>query len=157
LATRADQEDEDFGKRTGSIVPGNPASMDERSLVQYAESRVPPEIMTTISVTGGQLLPDEICEELYVVLREAIRNAALHAKANKLEVSVTIAGGEAQAMVRDDGKGFDVAERLAAATGIGLSSMRERLELLGGTLAIDSQPGHGTVISMFIPLPESET
>jgi signal transduction histidine kinase len=127
----------------------------ERSLAQYIESRVPPQIETTLSVTGDEQIPDEVGEELYVVLREAIRNAVLHAQARTLDVTVIVKDGEIHSTVRDDGKGFDVSEGLVTQTGIGLSSMRERLELLDGTLMINSQPGAGTVISMLVANPGS--
>ncbi|MEV5717660.1 histidine kinase [Amycolatopsis mediterranei] len=121
-----------------------------KALDDYVATRVPPCIRTTVSVTGDEYLPDEVCEELYVVLREAIRNAVLHSGAKTLEVSVTVAGAEAHATVRDDGRGFDLAAALAARSGVGLSSMRERLELLGGTFSISATPDVGTEISIVI-------
>lgn len=51
--------------------------------------------------------------------------------------------------VRDDGKGFDVAERVGK--GFGLAGMHERVEALGGSLSIDSKPGEGTEVSATLP------
>jgi signal transduction histidine kinase len=56
--------------------------------------------------------------------------------------------------VEDDGEGFDV-EAVARATpswGVGLRSMRERAEMLGGTLRVDSEPGEGTRLEIRVPL-----
>lgn len=122
----------------------------EKALSDYVASRVPPGVKATISVTGGERLPDEVCDELYVVLREAIRNAVRHAQARRLEVAVEVDGDVVHATVRDDGRGFDVAAAAGSPAGIGLSSMRERLELLDGTFAITSTPGAGTTISILV-------
>ncbi len=51
----------------------------------------------------------------------------------------------------DDGRGFDVAETLLSRDGYGLHTMRERMELVGGTLTIDSSPGHGTRVIALLP------
>ncbi|MEU5259621.1 sensor histidine kinase [Amycolatopsis sp. NPDC021455] len=121
-----------------------------KALDDYVATRVPPDIHTTVSVTGDEHLPDEVCEELYIVLREAIRNVVLHAGARTLEVTVTVADAAVRATVRDDGRGFDLAAALAARSGVGLSSMRERLELLGGTFTITAVPDSGTTISIAV-------
>jgi signal transduction histidine kinase len=122
----------------------------ERALADYLTWRVPPEIRTKLSVADDLDPPNEVCEELYFVLREAIRNTVVHAEAQHLEVVVALAGGDIHAMVRDDGRGFDVDAVSASLAGVGLSSMRERLELLAGTLEISSLPGRGTTISIRI-------
>jgi signal transduction histidine kinase len=125
----------------------------EKALARYLNSSVSSGIGVTMSVSGAGHLPDEMCEELYFVLREAVRNAVLHAHPSALEVTVSVQDGEIRAAVHDDGTGFDVARSLAA--GIGLASMRERVELLGGTLAITSTPARGTTVSLRITHPES--
>ncbi|HEY0452989.1 sensor histidine kinase [Actinophytocola sp.] len=125
----------------------------ERALADYLTWRVPPEIRTKLSVADDIDAPNQACEELYFVLREAIRNAVVHAEAQQLEVLVALADGDIHATVRDDGRGFDVDAVAASAAGVGLSSMRERLELLAGTLEIISVPGKGTTISIRIAHP----
>jgi signal transduction histidine kinase len=129
----------------------------EKVLSDYIASRVPLDIRTTISVTGAEHIPDEVCEELYVVLREAIRNVVLHARPRTLEVIVVAAGGEIHATVRDDGQGFDSDAALAARDGVGLSSMRERVELLDGTLTIEPVITVGTTVSIVIAQQESHS
>ena len=54
-------------------------------------------------------------------------------------------------VIEDDGHGFDVAATLLGGDGFGLHTMRERMELVGGTLTIDSAPGHGTRIIAMMP------
>ncbi|MEV7094832.1 sensor histidine kinase [Amycolatopsis sp. NPDC051045] len=121
-----------------------------KALDDYVATRVPDGIRTTVSVTGDEHLPDEVCEELYLVLREAVRNVVLHSGAHTLEVTVEVADAQVRATVRDDGRGFDLAAALAARSGVGLSSMRERLELLGGTFTITAVPDAGTTISIVV-------
>lgn len=78
---------------------------------------------------------------------EALTNAARHAGAARITVSVTVEAGHLVLRVCDDGSGL-VAAR---AGGVGLSSMRERAEAVGGTLHLDATPGRGTVLRAVLP------
>ncbi len=99
-------------------------------------------------------LPPAIETALYRVIQEALTNATRHARAKSITVEVREDGPIILAVVRDDGKGFDVDAALArrGEPGLGLISMRERVEALGGEFAIGSVPGKGTKISVTIPL-----
>jgi signal transduction histidine kinase len=66
-----------------------------------------------------------------------------------------VTDGEIRAAVDDDGKGFDAAGRSIRGLGSGLSSMRDRVRLLGGTLDVVSAPGKGTTISLCIERPQA--
>lgn len=105
-----------------------------------------------VSVTGDESwVPPWIAEELLLIIREAQRNAVRHARAKLITVEVHVAPGEVRGAVEDDGAGFD--PRTATPRGhSGLLSMRERVELLGGSVAVESQPGCGTRILVFVPL-----
>ena len=105
-----------------------------------------------ITVTGDESrLRPGIAEELFLIVREAQRNALRHARARHITVTVHVAPGEVRGAVEDDGVGFD--PRITAPRGhSGLLSMRERAELLGGSVAVESQPGRGTRILVFVPL-----
>ena len=75
-------------------------------------------------------------------LEEALTNVLKHAAASRLEVGVRAEAEEGMSLwVRDNGRGFDVDEVLAAGTGVGMSSMRMRIERMGGQLQIESRPG----------------
>jgi two-component system sensor histidine kinase DesK len=94
-----------------------------------------------------QVLPGNVETCLALVLREAVTNIQRHARANRVEITV-ITGTERVVMrVRDDGRG-GVNER-----GNGLTGMRERIEAIGGTLAIESPRGRGTRIEVSLPMP----
>jgi signal transduction histidine kinase len=85
------------------------------------------------------------------LVQEALRNVDRHAKAHAVSVTLRNRDGGLQLGVRDDGVGFEAA-RQQATPHLGLASMRERVELLGGELDIDSAPGHGTTIVAWVPL-----
>jgi signal transduction histidine kinase len=96
-------------------------------------------------------VPPDVMLCLYRLAQEALRNALKHSGAD--EVLVHLQGGQDLVMMRiqDNGVGFDPG---ALHKGLGLISMSERVQILGGRLNIQSQPGHGTTISAWIPLNE---
>ena len=115
----------------------------------------------------GERLPTAMETALYRVAQEAIANVRKHA-GEDARVRVTLRRGDESVSlrVRDWGQGFSVDDtgkyqvRRRAQPGerVGLSSMRERISLLGGSFAINSEPGLGTEVSAEIPLtPESDT
>lgn len=86
---------------------------------------------------------------LYRVAQEALANVAKHADAGQAMVSLSVQDGLARLAVRDDGAGFDVARTLRG-LGLhhfGLSSMRERVEMAGGSFEVQSNPGQGTTVT----------
>jgi len=96
-------------------------------------------------------IPDAISLCLFRVLQEALQNAAKHSGATHLEVSLVVASNEIVLTVHDEGRGFDLNEALQE-TGLGLTSMKERLKLVDGCLAIDSRLQGGTTIRAHVPL-----
>jgi signal transduction histidine kinase len=124
----------------------------ETALRDYLSLHVPAGIEVSASVTGDiAAVADEVSDELYIVLREAIRNAVLHSAACSIRVSVRVGEDRVYATVEDDGHGFDVDRQLDSRVGIGLLSMRERVELLAGELTVTSTGGLGTTVSVVIP------
>lgn len=111
-------------------------------------------------------LPAHVETAVYRIAQEALQNVAKHARAKSAFVRLLSRRDTITLEVEDDGKGFapgDVAERPVppaghrgraghrAATGYGLAGMRERAELLGGSLELQSCPGHGTVLRLRFP------
>jgi signal transduction histidine kinase len=88
---------------------------------------------------------------MYRILQEALTNVARHARARAVGVELKYEGAVLELVVRDDGAGFDAAAALHEASGLGLHGMRERVALLGGSVEIESKPGHGTRIHARIP------
>ena len=88
--------------------------------------------------------------ELLRIIHEAPTNVRRHSGAESVLVSLRGEGGYLIAEISDDGRGFE----LATASGVGLSSMRERAAALGGELEIESEAGQGTTVHLRVPLPE---
>lgn len=82
---------------------------------------------------------------LHRVLREALTNVHKHARASQVEITLYEAGDVIYLEVRDDGVGFDPAQRREG--GLGLDGMHERLRLLGSTLRVSSRPGGPTTVA----------
>ena len=93
--------------------------------------------------------PELVETVAFRVIQEALENVRRHAQARRVFLRVEEEEGWLLGEVRDDGKGFDP-ERTTP--GLGLSGMREWVELLGGKLSVESQPGQGTRILFRLPL-----
>lgn len=87
------------------------------------------------------------------MLQEALTNALKHAHARNVRVGLGYEEEVVILSVVDDGQGLDVPDSaaLSQAKGIGILGMRERLELLGGSLEIQSSPGEGTHLKAYVP------
>ena len=91
---------------------------------------------------------------LYRIVQEALQNAHKYARGASVAVRLGRHGGELQLSIRDDGPGFDPREvaRRAGKSNWGLTSMRERAELIGARFSVASSPGHGTEVTVVLPL-----
>jgi PAS domain S-box-containing protein len=96
-------------------------------------------------------LPAEVETAVYRLVQEALSNVAKHSRAARVSVSAAAAGGRVSVAVEDDGVGFDPAA--GGAGRLGLVGMRERAELAGGDLVVESEPGAGTTVLARFPLP----
>ena len=96
-------------------------------------------------------LPPEISLCLYRVLQEALQNVLKHSVSRRAHVSLSGHVNTISLTVKDSGTGFDPHEAMRG-PGLGLTSMKERLKVVGGQLSIHSQPGHGTTIHAVAPL-----
>jgi len=97
-------------------------------------------------------LPAEMQHQLVRIVREAVHNAVRHAAAARIEVRVDSGPGGTRVEIRDDGQGFDVASRGRVRGQYGLRGMEERAARIGGRLAVESRPGQGTVVRLFLPV-----
>jgi signal transduction histidine kinase len=90
---------------------------------------------------------------LFRVAQESLTNVARHAQASTVNMVISELPDAVRMEVNDDGKSFDVLHTLASKTNrrLGLLGMRERVEMVGGTLAIESSPGQGTSVRVEIP------
>lgn len=96
-------------------------------------------------------------EALYRIAQEALNNVIKHARARCVELNLSVEGESIQLKVADDGVGFAPASPVspvslgAARVGLGLTTMRERAEALGGTVQLAATPGSGTTVTATIP------
>jgi PAS domain S-box-containing protein len=95
-------------------------------------------------------MPPVIAYSLYRIAQEALHNISKYAKAGDVDLTLARTGQTIEFSITDSGVGFDTSARNS---GLGLHSMRERVELLDGTFVITSAPGRGTQIVASIPLP----
>jgi signal transduction histidine kinase len=103
----------------------------------------------------GERLPAPVETVVFRVVQEALNNVAKHALASHVSVSLQRRGGQLAGSIEDNGVGFETSDTAALTAGRthwGLVSMRERIEALGGTLAIESRAGEGTSILLRVPL-----
>lgn len=99
-----------------------------------------------------QGLPPAIETSCYRLVQEALTNITRHAHPSHVQVRVRAEGAMATVRVRDDGRGFDPEAALRAGRSRGLVGMRERAELLGGELRIESTPGEGATVTAVFPV-----
>ncbi len=99
-------------------------------------------------------LPEIVHVAIYRVVQEALNNARKHAGAARVGVRLASRDGTVTLDITDDGQGFDPnleGQKTAVGKGLGLDSMRERVEVTGGRYELRSQPGQGTTISASWP------
>jgi two-component system, NarL family, sensor histidine kinase LiaS len=106
------------------------------------------EIKLTIDIEGEGELSVETREALFRIAQEALANIARHSAAHCADVSLEYASKKVRMIIKDDGYGFDARVRH---DGLGLFSMQERAEVLGGSITIESSPKQGTKIVVTLP------
>lgn len=99
-------------------------------------------------------LDKERATALFRILQESLTNIARHAGANQVEIALVQDGTGIALSVHDNGRGMDL-EQAGRGKSFGLLGLRERAHSLGGSVHIDSAPGHGTLIEVFLPAPSS--
>jgi signal transduction histidine kinase len=96
-------------------------------------------------------MPKEVSLCLFRVLQEALQNAIKHSGVRLYYVNLRGTADRVELTVSDDGRGFDEQAGFTS-QGLGLISMRERLQMVNGVLEVKTHPGAGTIISAQVPL-----
>lgn len=158
LAELQDTVDEVMVRLHGLSMRLRPVALDrlglERALAQLVEAARAEDIELTFEFAGpgsGARLPMEVETSIYRIAQESLTNVRRHAAARHVSLEVGGGPGTVTVEVRDDGVGFDVGAALRCGR-LGLEGMIERVELLGGTIRIDSRTGAGTTIRVALPL-----
>jgi signal transduction histidine kinase len=127
------------------------------ALESYAYRLREAEGLNVVLTVGGEFgrLSHNAEMAIFSIVQEAINNAKKHAKASRIDIEVTPGDGSLTIAIRDNGAGFDVSgvtSHYDQRSSLGLLNMRERAEIVDGTLAITSLPGQGTAITLHLPL-----
>jgi PAS domain S-box-containing protein len=131
-----------------------PQELDDEGLISALQHRLDAVegrsgIKARLILDAKYDLPDEIENVLFPVALEALNNTLKHSSASAVEMRVDAVDDGVELTVSDDGRGFEVSN-VSAQSGIGLSSMSERLKGVGGTLSVKSVIGKGTTVRAFV-------
>ncbi|HSF40740.1 MAG TPA: tetratricopeptide repeat protein [Thermoanaerobaculia bacterium] len=139
----------------------HPAALERRGLAEAlrdlcAEMERRHGLQVAVSLAGVEAdFPPDIALGLYRITQEALGNTVRHAGARTVQVTLRATARTARLTIVDDGAGFDP-EAARRGGGVGLASLEERAQLLGGRCRITSAPGSGTEIEVTVPLPAED-
>ncbi len=139
-----------------SVMDLAPAPLAEHPLADAINAQVDDwaahhPVRVDMVVTGDvRALHLEVEATLLRIVQEALSNIAKHAAASRVGVTLTYLDEEVALDVRDDGAGFDPRGPVTSGS-FGLRGMRQRAQLLAGVLEVESEPGHGTAVSVRLP------
>jgi len=108
-------------------------------------------LSVTFDVVGETDITGDRSERLFRIIQEALNNVVKHAQVDEASVTLRFEDEVTSISIEDQGQGFNLETLDTGQNQMGLSSMRERVDMLGGTLSIDSQPGIGTSVKVLIP------
>jgi two-component system sensor histidine kinase DegS len=141
----------------GMIYDLRPPELTELGLAEairnYAaewEARCGIKVSSQLDTADTRMSPTEELA-VYRVMQEALQNVHKHARASAVGMAWSRSNGTWVLHVTDDGMGFDLVKAARHKKSVGLLSMRERAELIGGTLQIQSTPGKGTAVTLLLP------
>lgn len=111
------------------------------------------EILVELVMSGERPLDLKVEQAVYRVIQESLANVARHSRASQVVVSLQYSPNLLEVVIADNGCGFDITKRMS---GLGLRSIRERVESVGGEVQFESGNGHGTRVSLHVPLQSYE-
>lgn len=119
-----------------------------RALIEQFSERTGIQVQWHFGLTEISV-PDDIETTIYRLAQECLTNIEKHADANRVTINLTFQAPDIHFHVEDNGCGFN--PRVAKRQGIGLVNMKERVEVIGGTFELHSEPGHGAQIKATLP------
>jgi len=149
---------EAIAEARGIVDDLRPSILDDIGLVPAIEKyirRVKEDNHISVSFELGRSIPmlsSEVETSVYRIIQEALSNVRKHARATEVRVEVDSLGNRLIAKVTDNGQGFDVEAVDIEGDNWGLIGMRERAEIIGGSLQIESRIGQGTVVYLEAPI-----
>jgi two-component system sensor histidine kinase DegS len=160
LASLTDAVAATFQKVKSFILNLRPMMLDDLGVVptlrRYVDSFSDNSgVPTQLTVTGKERrLASHKEVTIFRLIQQLINNAVDYSNASKIQINLDIGNDRARVSVEDNGKGFDLSESLTSpdADRLGLATMRERVEMLGGQIRLDSGVGRGTKVSFDLPV-----
>jgi signal transduction histidine kinase len=154
---------EDMTERNARVVRNlalllRPTMLDDLGLIPALKwlarelSRAGSMVVDVVAEAFIDDLPEEYRTCIFRVVQEALRNAIRHSGGRVTRIYLKEEAGTLRLTVQDDGKGFNPAED----KGLGILGMHERVIRLSGKMDLDSWPGKGTIISVYLPLPKDQ-
>lgn len=134
-------------------MPARPASLAAALRAALQAQPLAAGLRLRLELDHDAVLAPAACEQVAMIVREAVGNAAKHARARVIVCRLRLRAGRVQVRVRDDGTGFD--PHLPRA-GFGIGGMHERAALAGAALQLDTAPGRGTTVLLSLPLEPGE-
>ncbi len=168
ISEKAKKRLEELWQQTDSILQGvrrlsqdlRPAAIDRLGLlpaVRWLAEEVTKysKVATNVQILGKEhRLPEEVAIALFRIIQEALRNVWRHSGATSAKITLEFTDNKTKITIRDNGKGFILAGKvgdLAKHGKLGLAGMQERVQLVGGTMQVQSEPGKGTTIIVEAP------
>jgi signal transduction histidine kinase len=158
LQKTVEQESEELRRMVTDLRPVRVESADMRELMEgFAERfRMEHEMGIELFIADRDLrAPDRICRELFQIYREALHNVKKHAGASHVVVKLEQDEAKVSLVVDDNGRGFSFSGRYTSEEldrlRLGPISIKERTRSVGGTLTVESNPGHGARLTIEIP------
>jgi len=150
-----------FQKVKGFILNLRPMMLDDLGLVptlrRYLDSYSDnTDMVTDFSVAGKERRMPSHCEvTTFRIVQELLNNAREESHAGSAHIDMDMRGDRVQVVFEDDGEGLDITDALTSddAERLGLATMRERVEMLGGEIRFDSELGRGTKVTFSLPMP----
>ncbi len=138
----------------------HPPALEQEGLVtalrvRLASVEARAGVHAELEVEGERRLPIGIEQELYRIAQEALNNIMKHARAQHVTLRVQFNDGTVCLQVRDDGTGFDP-RSAESGGGMGLHSFAARAAKIGGRVTVESQPGQGTTVTVYVAIPDEE-
>jgi two-component system sensor histidine kinase DegS len=123
-------------------------ALDERMNMVERRVGIKAEIVCDEDFTASY--PRDWNENLYWIIVEALNNSIKYAQARSVKVTMECSAEQLKVEIKDDGAGFDPGQ--VRSGGFGMRTMRERAEILGGQLSVESSPGHGTSVTFCVEI-----
>lgn len=149
-----DMLDESVGVVRNMALLLRPSMLDDLGLVpalQWQAREVSKRTGVRVKVAAEDVsegLPEEHKTCIYRIVQESLHNCVQHSEASMVRVTVRQEAERILLAIQDDGKGFDAQQE----RGMGLLGIQERVSHLGGTFSVESLPGRGAILSIFLPL-----